>query len=163
MFGVNAWALRRAAEGLRLPGMLRWDRSGRALLVSDAPRRGVVGAVMLPGAKVFEAQGLLYFDYHEESYRELAAHWAQMPPAPMPGAPFAWAALVESICARPLPPVGAVDVPLLRACLLATAQGGVELAGFVERLRVADAAGLRDGDVWSCRACAGIINGLVFD
>jgi hypothetical protein len=162
MHGVSAWALRRAVEELRLPGMLRWDTSGRALLVSDAPRRGAVGEVTLPGARVFSAQGLLFFDYNETSYRDLAAHWAMVAPALMPVVPFEWASLVESICARPLPPPGAVDEPLLRACLLATARGGAALKDFVEKLRSADAAALRQGDTWSCRACAGIINGLAF-
>ncbi|MDR0928819.1 MAG: hypothetical protein LBM74_03785 [Oscillospiraceae bacterium] len=158
MFGISAWALRRAAEALHLPGMLRWDHSGRALLISDAPRRGASEPIELPGARAFTAQGLLFLDYDEASYRALAAHWAQHPACPPPpDLPFERAVLLQGICRRPPPPPGAVDEPLLRACLLAIARGGAAAETFEKRLRGADAIALCRKDTWSIRACAAML------
>ncbi len=156
--GNPALALRRAIEALMPPGFLRWDRSGRALLVSDAPRRpggrDFVKLAEKSGARCFEADGLLWIDLPEAAYAALPDG---QPAAAADGTDFETAALLRSILRRP--PVGCkdLDIPLMRGALLAAAQGGEAIRRFLPTLREADAEALRTGRTVSVRAAAAAV------
>ncbi len=137
--------------------MLRWDRSGRALLVSDAPRRAKAYAALPESvAEVTLAGGLLYIDLPRAAYRSLLGltFTAQ---GPWRDAWFAEQALAAGILARRPLPAGEPDIPLLRAALLACAQGETEVRAFCRSLRAADAAALRRKNTASARACAALV------
>ncbi len=159
-----ARALRAALEKVGLPGFLRWDRSGQALLVSDAPRRALPGAAEAVAAKADAATrqegGLLYIDLPDQVYQNLLALNAD-PPAVVQDSLFPLRALCYGILTRDTSHIALQakpDIPLLRAALLAEAQGGAAVRAFAEALRAADAEALRCGDTASVRACAAVLS-----
>lgn len=154
-----ALGLRERAEAVLPRGMLRWDISGRALVVSDAPRHGDVGE----GMDVLRANGyvvsveneLLWMDLPEDAYAALVGQFFWMP-GDWAEEWFADQALLAGILAREKAIGGPVDVPLLRAALVACGRGEAPLRAFVARLRAEDAQGLREGSTASCRVCAAL-------
>lgn len=154
-----ATALRARVEGVLPRGMLRWDTAGRGLLVSDAPRhgdaQGAVCALRAAGYVAEVADALLWLDLSGDAYAALLGHffcargaWVE--------AWFAEQALLAGILTRDGAEGGAVDVPLLRAAMVACGRGEAPLRAFVERLRAEDARALREGDTASCRAAAAL-------
>lgn len=144
----------------RLSGMLRWDRSGRALLVCDMPRRAgewaaLDAAVRLPArAEVFG--GLLYIDLPPEAYGELlSADFAAR--GEWRGEWFEAQALLAGILSRRLSVAENADEALLRKALLSCAQGERPVRDFCALLRGADAVALRTGGAASCRASAALV------
>lgn len=145
------------AEALRetvraaLPGaMLKWDASGRALLVSDAPRRAGYDPAALAGLRVQEAAGLLYIDWQQEAY---CAPEYEKVIGPWHADWFAEQALLAGILARR--GAGAADEGLLRGAYLACAQGEKAVRQSIAALRRADATALRCGagaGVWAAAA-----------
>lgn len=165
---MNAWqnpALTLRVEiAARYPGaMLRWDASGRALLVCDAPRRG--WAVSEEEGTLCR-EGLAYFDLPRASYAALT------PPAPRL-CPYAdgWmdvqAALAGALFSRAAtetPPwrgsVSDESRALLRGALLAAARGEAQIRAFIPALRAACAQALRVRDAAleaTCRVAALIL------
>lgn len=153
--GNPAEALRARAEAARPRGaLLRWDASGRALLVSDAPRRG--GTIALPDDISLEEDGMLWIDLPADAYAALLGQnfvrngawddeW--------------WAAqsLLTGILRRdPCPVDGPADIPLLRAAMIACARGEGHVRPFLTSLRAADAQALRARRDATVRACAAL-------
>lgn len=152
-----ARALRARVASLRLPGMLRWDASGEALLLSDAPRRMPAAAAMramaaIP-ARIAHQDGLLRIDLLPQAYAALLSVDFAMP-GPWDAAWFEAQALLAGILARPAHMGHEADVPLLRAALLASAQDAAQVRAFLRRLRAADAVALRRRQTASTRASA---------
>lgn len=154
-----ALALRQALLSLRPCGFLRWDRSGRSLLVSDAPRRSggetLVRAAEAMALRAWIEDDLMWIDLPQTSYAELlsmdflrAGDWTD--------AWFAEQALLRGIL-RKGPDGAKADTPLLRAAMLACVQGDIYVHSFATALRAAHAAALRLGDTASCRACAALL------
>ncbi len=169
-----ALSLRQAFRRQYPYGLLRWDRSGKALLVSDMPRREASDLehihedisiskstafkpFEMENARIVHAEGLLYVDMPSEAYQALLnrtffafgpfqAHW------------FEEQATVLGILARRAGPIGEKpDEPLLRKAMLACALGESEVRGFCRALRTADATALRKGETASSRACAALL------
>lgn len=157
--GNPALQLRRQAEAIGLPGLLRWDSTGRALLLSDAPRHPAGGpslrtAKALPARVVIEGR-LLWLDLPAETYRSLlgctyrsAGSWAQ--------GWFEAQALLGGILTRARTAETVADEPLLRRAMLACARGEAAVRAFLPALRAADAEALRLGASASTAACAAL-------
>lgn len=154
-----ALGLRKKAKAVLPRGMLRWDISGRALLVSDAPRHGDASAGMdalrADGYAVAVENDLLWMDLPEDAYAALIGQFFCMP-GDWTEDWFAEQALLAGILTKEERAGGLADVPLLRAALVACGRGEVSLRAFVARLRAEDAQGLREGNTASCRACAAL-------
>lgn len=154
-----AIALRFAIEAHHVRGMLRWDRSGTALLVSDAPRRSGTSAVdFLRGVhcKAHAQSGLLYIDLPDEAYSALLHADFFRLGSPQPEW-FEEQALLAGILRRPLDASASVpDHALLRSAMLACAQNERAVRAFCGELRSADAAALRVHAPASSRACAAL-------
>jgi len=151
--------LKRAARQALPNGMLRFDTSGRALLVSDAARRGAHAALPLE-AETITLDGLLYIDLPEDAYRALLASDFFMPGNLQDGW-FAEQTLLSGIL-RHNPAPEAPDKPLLRAAMIACASGETPVRGFIRALRGAHAAALRCGRARSCRAAATLCAHFLF-
>lgn len=156
---VNPAAALRAQLAPRHPrGMLRWDASGRALLVSDAPRRADGAAFMKKaealGLLLAVDNGLLYIDFQPAVYGDLLL-LDRLPPR---CSFFELQSLLYVMLARNAGPTSSTpDIALLRAALLACAQGETAIRAFVPILRKADAEALRQNNTASTRACAVLI------
>ncbi len=141
----------------RFPGaMVRWDASGRALLMTDAPRRGYAVA----DAPV--ENGLAYYD--------LPLNQTITPPAPVFGAYADGVFALQSALATTLPGGGAAHGcpgdfstqgrSLLRGALTAHACGEKQVLTLLPRLRGLWAQSLRTGsaaDQSACRLAACIL------
>ncbi len=148
---ARAWeALRAAAPG----SMLKWDQTGRALFVSDAPRRGLADAVRAVvtemDLRAGEADGLMWIDLPVQAYQQMLV-WDAPTVGPWSEEWFAEQSLLCGILGRC--GAGAADAEnraahehLLRRALLATALGETAVRGFTARLHEAAAAALRKGD-----------------
>lgn len=147
-------------------GFLRYDTSGRALLVSDAPRHGPLplSAFGRFEARVCEIDSLLYIDLTEESYRQLLTIDFFVAGEFVEGW-FEEQALLAAILragARGTPD-GTVDAPLLRAAMIACAVGEAPVRAYLKTLRQAHAAALRVGSPASCRAAAALCARFLFE
>lgn len=167
-FDNPAAALRAALAPSHPRGMLRWDASGASLLVSDAPRRADGGAfaalVRSKGLCACIKDNLLYIDLPVSAYEELT-RYDFYAPGPWSEGWFAEQALLNGILARPKPavsPGAAPDQPLLRAAMLACAQGLSPVRRFLHALRAHDARALRGRNMASCRACAALCAHFLF-
>jgi len=151
-----ALRLKRAVRQALPEGMLRFDASGRGLLVSDAPRRGV--AALPRKAETTVQGGLLYIDLPEDGYRELLARDFFMAGG-LQDDWFAEQTLLSSILRnsntlRKESAANALDKPLLRAAMVACATGEAPVRAFLRALRGLHAAALRTGQTRCCRAAA---------
>lgn len=155
--GNPAAALRASVAALHLPGMLRWDQSGEALLLSDAPRRmpaqALAGALAPLTGQSFQRGGLLWIDLPAAAYDALLEEDLDKH-GPWDAAWFEAQALLAGMLARPARGAIKADVPLLRAALLACAQGERTVRAYLHTLRRADAEALRHGQTTTVRACA---------
>ena len=153
-----ALALRAALAPHTAGCFLRWDRRARALLVSDAPRRGVTA----PGAwtqsarlRAWTEDGLLHIDLSAADYARLL--WLE---ADVPGDGWrtGWFEAQSLLALLLQPPAreGHADEALLRRAMLACAQDEKAVRAFLPRLQEAHAQALRLGDAASCRACAAL-------
>lgn len=154
-----ALALRRQAQAVGLPGMLRWDRTGRALLLSDAPRH-CTGEAFLRAAKALPARvavegWLLRLDLPAEAYRALL-DCTYVSAGPWTEGWFEAQALLGGVLARTRTAQTVPDEPLLRRAMLACAQGETTVRAFLPALRTADAKALRLGAAASTAACAAL-------
>lgn len=135
----------RAALTARFPrAMVRWDESGRALLVTDAPRRGMDA----PDALV--ENGLAYYDLPQAAYEAMRLPEVQ-PGDYAPGffqeqATLA-AILAETQQADPLKSTQA------RRALSAAARGEVHVRAFLAQLRMDWAIALRLKNPEELNAC----------
>lgn len=151
-----AAALRRDVAPCLGKAMLRWDISGQALLVSDAPRRGKVSLDVCQASWRETDDGLLLIDLPDHAYDELLnATFTQI--SPLQTEWFPLQSLLASILTRPKgtlpsPP----DKPLLRQAMLACARGRQPVLAFADALSLADAAALRTNNTASCRAAAAL-------
>lgn len=141
------------------PGcMQRYDATGRALLVCDAPRRGFSTPDAGAGGMRILAEGdLLYIDLPREAYASLLSLSFSVS-GPWIGAWFEEQALLLGILragGRHTAPC-APDEPLLRAAMIACALGVPSVRVFLRSLRLAHAEALRKGSALSCRACAAL-------
>ncbi len=150
--------LRETLVGMDLGGFLRWDTRGRCLLISDAPRRDPSVSVRpaVSGIDIVRTDGLLCFDLSRSSYESLLTF-------PVPAGfrntdALDWQTwlLLERILRHPADDQYC-DIPLLRAAMLASAQGPHHAGSFCVELRRAYAAGLRTRRLASCRAAAALI------
>lgn len=155
-----ALRLRARVEALQLPGMLRWDASGSALLVSDAPRRspGAADALRaIADGSIALRRGLAYIDLTPDGYRALACSTFQAQGVLSPEWQNEQRLLSGILSRSPVGTEGAVDVPLLRRAMRVLAQGEEEaIRMFLAGLRQADAAALRTGESYTCHACAAL-------
>lgn len=142
-----AYALRNFVSQRLPPGMLRWDRDGRALLVSDAPRRMGGDALHLfadcADITATRCGNLLRIDLSPAAYTRL------LKPRPVCTGPwddrwFDAQALIAALL-RQNGEAADADIPLLRAALLATAQGDTAIRAFLPKLRERDAVALWAG------------------
>lgn len=156
-------ALRAAVEALGMPGMLRWDATGKALLVSDAPRHAGgdvwTGRLRGEGLRVQERDRLLWIDLPVSAYQALmAADFTER--GGWHAAWFTEQALLGGILfrIRPCPDaeMQAKDEELLRGAMLACAKGERHVRSYLGVLRSADAAALRDERTGSSRASAAL-------
>lgn len=153
-----ALLLRTQVAALGLPGFLRWDTSGQALLASDAPRHpdGLEALAALDRnlMRAETRKGLLFFDLPEAAYATLCASTFYQPGC-WSVAHFDAQALLGGILQRKRveSPSAPPDRPLLRACMLACAQAE-HMPAFLRMLRLADAQALRLQRTASTRACA---------
>lgn len=154
-----ATALREAVEPHLGSSMLRCDTSGRALLISDLPRRlpdRLPEILALPICTCTVDAGLLWIDLPEEAYAHLL-HADGIKKGPWHPDWFAEQSLLSSILSRPQASICAPpDIPLLRSALLACAMGDTALRTFLTSLRPADADALRRHSPCSTRACAAL-------
>lgn len=164
----SALLLRGQVQLLRLPGMLRWDATGRALLISDAPRHIPWETLphCLPGvssATLSIENHLLRIDLPLNAYiQALHAQFYQL--GSWQTEWFAEQACLAGLLSRKTP--GHIDrsalspppdISLLRHALLATLQGEAKVRAFLDKLRPLDAQSLRDGGhPLITRACATI-------
>jgi|GEM_PF-1831427 len=160
-----ALSLRRELEMAYPEGMLRWDVSGRALLVSDGPRRGAAGVTLLKyieknGLPCQTEHGLLHVDCTGEAYEGLLKIEMNRF-GTIDEAWFPIQTLLGGMLCRKRPGIhGADAVPeksLLRAAMLACARGEKPVRDFAKRLRAADAEALRLGRTETTRACAALL------
>lgn len=131
-------------------GMTRLDRTGRALIISDAPRRG---ATLHLDAHMVEDNGLVYIDFPEETYRAFLSTIASAPRVHEDGY-FNERSLLHAIL-RVSPMGCTLDEPLLRFVCVALTHGKQPLLNFFPLLRQAHAIALRKRDtlsVWSAAA-----------
>jgi len=141
-----------------IPGFLRWDASGRALLTSDAPRRAPyeidTEKIQASGAVCFIDNNLLYIDLPPEEYERISCQTFFMPG--LWAEPYiAIQSRLSGILSR-----GGIcsgepaDISLLRASMLSCAQGGKNVGQFVGALIRCDAAALRKKQTRTVHACA---------
>lgn len=143
-----------------LPGcMVRWDRTGGALIVTDAPRRGMAEAAWAfaraQKLALLVRDGLVFFDIAPAMYGEAAQEYA---PGDGPWQPawFEAQALLASILRRPTHCPDTADVALARAAAVACAQGEASFRMFLDTLRQADAGALRAGRRGATRPAAAL-------
>lgn len=132
--------------------MVRWDMSGRALVVCDAPRRG---GYANSASGVIE-RDLLWVDLPDGDYGALLAATFHQPDIWREGW-FSEQALLAGILMRNTATAsGLPDKPLLRIAMLACAQGEKPVRAFLAKLRGWDAEALRLGSTRSIQACAAL-------
>ena len=156
-----ALVLREALLALQPFGMLRWDHSGRALLVSDALRHtqgaGFLETLYAMNLRFSTENGLVWIDLPPEAYQALLAQ-RFFSSGPWTEDWFAEQALLATILQRsPIPLQEAAAPPdelLLRRAMLACAQGTPFVRQLMPLLRAEDATQLRAGNAGSCRASA---------
>lgn len=158
-----ALSLRRAVEGTCVGAMLRWDTSGQALLVSDAPRRPHFALEPLSDAlrpyHSFRHNGLLFMDLAPDAYAALLRS-TFIRTGSWHGKWFVEQALLAGIMFRngDNVDVGPPDIPLLREAMLSCALGLQPVRVFCGKLRGIDAERLRYGLASSSRACAMLLS-----
>lgn len=127
------------------PGaMVRWDESGRALCVTDAPRRGME----TPGAET--VNGLAYFDLPREAYESLRLPDVQVGRF-APGW-FQEQATLAMILSDGGAAQGAQDESM-RGALSAAARGEKQVRAQIAALRPLWARAKREKDARACAIC----------
>lgn len=142
--------------------MLRWDQSGRALLVSDAPRHTqgteFIDHLHAMNLRLFTENGLIWIDLPPETYQALLSQHIY-PSGIWMKDWFAEQALLASILAHSPDAAPSGDIPpseetLLRGAMLACAQGELAMRQYLAVLRSEHAARLRTGNQAASRASA---------
>ena len=151
-----AAALRDRLSSLSPRGFVRWDISGRALLVTDAPRRQspeeLISALSDEKTSLLLENGLLYLDLSDTAYQELL-FLPETDALPLHPVFFQEQLLLSRILAHCAEGHQA-DPSLLRRCLLSTVLPSPDFFLFLKELRSVFAASLREKKLASCRACA---------
>ena len=152
-----ALELRQRLSACSPRGFIRWDMSGRSLVICDAPRRQDVSAFLCAlkdeNTLVFVENGLLYLDFSEKAYRALLT-------LPLPSdfgnleEPY-WQEklLLKRILTHPAKDQS-LDIPLLRKGLLSSVCSDADFFLFFKTLRSRFAESLRKGEVQSLKICA---------
>lgn len=151
--------LRASAREALAGCMVRWNRSGEGLLVTDAPRRGRWAAAEAfaarRGLRGFIRDGLGYLELADAAYARLAAGEVHI--GVWDDAWFEAQALLASILGRTEACAPCDDgLPLLREAVRACAQGERQARAFLQGLRQADAAALREGSRLHTRGAASV-------
>lgn len=154
-----AITLRDMARALQPSGMLKWDTSGDALLLSDAPRRDAAALQRLlraEGLHAWVSGDLLRIDLLEAKYATLLDSRFLMP-GPWHDRWCPLQSLLSTILTRRSP---ATRTPpsktLLRKAMLASAQGIPAMEQFLPILREADTLALRTGNTAAMPAAASL-------
>lgn len=157
-----ALALRGELLALQPFGMLRWDQSGRALLVSDAPRHAqgtdFLKRLHAMNLRLFTENGLVWIDLPPAAYQSLLSQHFYAP-GPWVDAWFAEQALLASILAHvpDVSPCGELppsDEALLRGAMLACTQAEPVMRQYLAALRAEHAVRLRTGNRAASHASA---------
>lgn len=147
------------ALGLR--GFVRWDESGQALLVSDAPKhmlQNVLQAILEDSGLSFVLQkDLLFIDLHSAAYKAFTSKTFFVEGLFIDGFIEKQAILSLILTRKPIvkEPYG-VSKLLIRTAMLACAFGEQKVYAFVRALPAHDAAALREGSTLCVHACAAL-------
>lgn len=133
--------------------MVRYDTTGRALLLSDAPQRGVSIAPLCAslGAVSSEANGLAYIDLSADGYAKLI-HLTCTFSGDFQADFFEEQSLLASLLWQNH--AAHVEIPLLRDAMVSSALGDVPMLAFLHRLSAHHAHALRSKSPHACRAAA---------
>ena len=152
-------AMRRAAREA-LPGsMLRWDARAKALLVSDAPRRGACESAAADIARAGFAcrteNGLMWIDMPVAWYQALRVYSFDN----TTGWKAGWEreqSILSSMYRREHSGAVALCTDAARQAILAGARGEIQLRTYIASLPQYDAACLRKGNGGAASVCANI-------
>lgn len=178
-----ATILRAQIISLSLQGFLRWDEKGQALLVSDAPKHmehATLHTILQESGLYFSYhKDLLRFDLHNVAYEAIVAETFYQAGSCIEH-PFIIGSFVNEFvemqailslllsrdpdmhtaCTANIVALSsasnAINKPLLRAAMLACAQGEQRVYTFIRGLPAQDAVALRQGNTLSVRTCAAI-------
>lgn len=156
-----AIALRKQIQALSLPGFLRWDTSGQALLLSDAPKHTpfytYMESIAASGIFCLTVGNLLFIDLPHKAYEQIASMTFFMP-GPWREPYITIQSQLSGILARDVlsQTNEQVNISLLRAAMLACARGEDYFIQFVHTISRYDAVALREKKMKTIHACAAL-------